>query len=509
MLRPARTGGLSDAQLLQRFIFERDEAAFEVLVWRHGPKVLGICRRILRHEQDAEDAFQATFLILVHKAASIGKRQAVSCWLYRVAYRVALRARRRAAKRAAREKPVLDVPAAEPALDPLWRDLRSVLDEEVNRLPEKYRAPFVLCYLDGKTNEEAAQALGCPRGTVLSRLAWARKRLRTRLARRGLGLAGALLAAAQAPEAAMAAVPPMLVQSTLKAALSIAAGTTAGIVSGPVAALTQGVLQTMLWTKIKIVASCLVLAGTIALGGIALAQAITTDSSTVGQQGPSPEGGQPIQAQREPVPNEAVAEPQAQNGKQGKDQAPKQDRAADQNAEPKQEEKTHAFEMRESPWSKVFEWYSDVSGLPFVSAHRPTGTVTFVPPKNKRYTLGEITDILNELLLAQRCILVRRAASFTLLPADEAIDPSLVPRVSLSELNKRGRTELVSVVVPLTMLRASDLAPELKKLFGPFGNVVALETTNQLVLQDTAATVRWVHELIQKSEARVPEKKAP
>src|SRR5262245_34870581 len=142
MLGPPRAAGLTDAELLERFVARREEAAFEVLVWRHGPKVLGVCRRILRHEKDAEDAFQATFLVLVRKAASIGKRQAVGSWLYRVAYRLALRAKALAAKRAARRTRVADVPAAEPAPDPGRAELRPVLDEEVNRLPEKYRAPF-------------------------------------------------------------------------------------------------------------------------------------------------------------------------------------------------------------------------------------------------------------------------------------------------------------------------------------------------------------------------------
>jgi RNA polymerase sigma factor (sigma-70 family) len=243
-------GGLTDAQLLERFLARRDEAAFEVLVWRHGPKVLGVCRSVLRHEQDAEDAFQATFLILVRKGGSIGKRAAVGSWLYRVAYRVALRAKVMADKRAAKQIHV-GAEAAAPAMnDSPGFDLRPVLDEEINLLPEKYRAPFILCYLDGKTNEEAARELGCPKGTVLSRLACARERLRARLTRRGLDLSAGL------PVAVLASAAPtaVLVDSTLKAALSGAGQ--AGFVSGPVAALAQGVLQTMLWTKMKMIAGC-------------------------------------------------------------------------------------------------------------------------------------------------------------------------------------------------------------------------------------------------------------
>ena len=173
-----QSGGLTDAQLLDRFVDEHDEAAFEVLVWRHGPMVLSVCRRILRHEQDAEDAFQATFLTLVRKARSIGKRQAVAGWLYKVAYRIALEAKTLASKRHVHERQeagTLEALANQPGTEStVWRDLRTVLDEEVNRLPEKYRTPLILCYFEGKTYEEAARELGCPKGTVSIRLMRAR-----------------------------------------------------------------------------------------------------------------------------------------------------------------------------------------------------------------------------------------------------------------------------------------------------------------------------------------------
>src|SRR5262249_24569164 len=158
----------------ERFVRRRDEAAFEALVWRHAPLVLGVCRRVLRHEQDAEDAFQATFLTLVRKARSIGRKQSVGSWLYKVAYRAAVQAKAAAGRRAAREKPWAGEPAGEPSEDVIWRDLRPVLDEEVGRLPARYRVPFVLCYLNGKTSAEAAREIGCPAGTIMSRLAWAR-----------------------------------------------------------------------------------------------------------------------------------------------------------------------------------------------------------------------------------------------------------------------------------------------------------------------------------------------
>jgi RNA polymerase sigma factor (sigma-70 family) len=244
---------LSDAELLERFVRQRDEAAFEVLVWRHGPLVLGVCRRLLRHEPDVEDAFQATFLALVRKAHTIVRRESVSAWLYRVAYRVALAARAAASERTAREQPWADQRAATEPDEVLWRDLRPVLDAEVMRLPEKYRAPFVLCCLEGKTNEEAAAQLGCPRGTVLSRLARARERLRGRLARRGVTLSAAALAAA-AGERGLAALPAGLAELTIRAVPKGAAGAAAAAgVSARVAALAEGVLQAMFMNRLKTV----------------------------------------------------------------------------------------------------------------------------------------------------------------------------------------------------------------------------------------------------------------
>src|SRR5262249_46009009 len=226
---PAHVGTIPDAQLLARFVRHRDEAAFELLVWRHGPMVLSVCRRVLRDAWDVDDAFQATFLTLVRRAGSIGKRESVSSWLYTVAYRVALRARGRAARRSARQEGLggIDVAAAAPGPDTAlaWREVGPVLDAEVQRLPEKYRAAFVLCCLEGKTNEEAARELGCPKGTVLSRLARARERLRRRLSDRGLLLSVvpfALLLTRHA--AAQAALPPALVTTTVQGGMLLALG---------------------------------------------------------------------------------------------------------------------------------------------------------------------------------------------------------------------------------------------------------------------------------------------
>ena len=231
-----------DAALLKRFAVAQDQAAFAVLVRRHGPLVLGVCRRVLGNEQDAEDAFQAAFLVLARKAGSIRKRQSLGSWLYKVAYRTALharagRAQRKACEHGVRERP--DPAASGQAGD---EELRLLLDEEVRRLPEKYRAPVLLCYLQGQTNEEAARQLHCPTGTLKVRLLRARELLRRRLTRRGLAFSLAALLALLAEEA-RAAVPESLLAS--------AAGVGAGV-SGRVAELAEGTLRGMVLTKVKV-----------------------------------------------------------------------------------------------------------------------------------------------------------------------------------------------------------------------------------------------------------------
>jgi RNA polymerase sigma factor (sigma-70 family) len=262
-------GGLADAQLLERFVRGRDEAAFEVLVWRHGAMVLGVCRRVLRNAADVEDVFQATFLTLVRKAGSIRRSESLAGWLYRVAYRIAVRLRAAQARRARHERTGID---AAPAITdkPPDAELWAGLDDEVSRLPEKYRAAVVLCYLQGLSTHEAGRVLGCPQGTVLSRLAWARQRLRNRLVRRGLAPVAAL---AVLESSGASAAPPSLVlaASVVRGALSFAAG---GVISSQVAALVQGALHAMWIAKVKmalVVALVVGVAGTgagwLTLGG--------------------------------------------------------------------------------------------------------------------------------------------------------------------------------------------------------------------------------------------------
>jgi RNA polymerase sigma factor (sigma-70 family) len=258
-------GALTDNQLLERFVSRRDEAAFEALFWRHGPMVLAVCRRLLP-PADVEDAFQATFLVLVRKAATISRGEAVAAWLYRVAYRVALRAR--ATARPIAELPAEGPPVASDEEAAAWRDLRPLLDEAIAGLPEKYRAPIILCYLQGKTNEEAARELGCPKGTVAVRLMRARERLRRRLERRRLILPAALLGVVLAGRAQAAPVEAVLAQTTLKAALVAAAdGTLSGAATTHAAALAQGVIRAMFLRKCKWTVVILIALGLIVGGG--------------------------------------------------------------------------------------------------------------------------------------------------------------------------------------------------------------------------------------------------
>jgi RNA polymerase sigma factor (sigma-70 family) len=261
---------MTDEQLVGCFIDHRDEAAFEALLRRHGPMVLGVCRRVLRNYHDAEDAFQATFLILVRKAASLTCREAVANWLYGVAYRTALKARAMAITRRMRESQAKDLPESEGRFHDPCESWQPLLDQELSRLPPRYREPLVLCDLEGKTRKEAARQLGWPEGTVSGRLARARSLLAKRLSRQGVVLSGATLAVRMSQEAT-AAIRFALVSSTCKAARLLAAGqATAGRISAPVAALMEGVLKTMLLKKLTITAAAMlgIIALFIGVGGL-------------------------------------------------------------------------------------------------------------------------------------------------------------------------------------------------------------------------------------------------
>src|SRR5438552_8623356 len=205
--------GRTDGQLLKDYLSRRDETALAALVLRHGAMVWGVCRRVLSNYHDAEDAFQATFLVLVRRAASIASPELLANWLYGVAHQTAMKARATAAKRKVRERQVTDMPEPAVVEQDLWNDLQPLLDQELSRLPDISRVVIVLCDLEGKTRKEAARHLGLPEGTIGSRLARARAMLAKRLAQRGVTVSGGALAAVPAQNAASAGVPESMVSS--------------------------------------------------------------------------------------------------------------------------------------------------------------------------------------------------------------------------------------------------------------------------------------------------------
>jgi RNA polymerase sigma factor (sigma-70 family) len=261
--------------------------------------VLGLCRRILHNEHDAEDAFQATFLVLSQKAASLYPHDSLCGWLHCVAYRVAQEAMIAASRRHKHEGRTADKQVTDPLAQLTIREAQEVLDEELARLPDKFRLPLVLCGLEGMTRDEAAHQLGWQVNTLKSRLEQARERLRVRLTSRGLALSAALLASVFYQATASAAVPSLLLNSTVKAATVIAAGgVVASVVSTQVAALTEGVVNAMFVSKVKIVATMLLLAGAMSAGIWFL-----------GNGGPASQGQEPKPSSQPAATKDASKEP--------------------------------------------------------------------------------------------------------------------------------------------------------------------------------------------------------
>jgi RNA polymerase sigma factor (sigma-70 family) len=268
LLGHGTVSGLSEGQLLARFVGDRDEVAFEAIVSRHGPMVLGVCRRLLDDPHDVEDAFQATFLVLVRRAGSLRDRDLLANWLYGVALRVATRCRRDRTRRRIRERPEVEEGLAASTDEADLGELRPVIDVEVARLPERFRAPIVLCYFEGLTHDQAAERLGCPVGTVRSRMAKARELLRTRLARRGFGPASVIPAA---PLVGISpAVPPVLLVRTTAAAAACGRSLLAGGASLSAVTLARGVLRAMTFTKWMTIAAGLLVLGAVG-GGVRVA----------------------------------------------------------------------------------------------------------------------------------------------------------------------------------------------------------------------------------------------
>jgi RNA polymerase sigma factor (sigma-70 family) len=240
----ADLASLKDDQLLSRFFKEREDAAFGVLVERYGPLVFGVCRRILTDSNDAEDAFQATFLVLVRKGGTLRDPGRLANWLYGVAYRTARKLRAKAVLRTKSERQAGEMPTKSDVADMTYEELQAILDEEISQLPEKYSLPLVLCYLEGKTNAQAAAQLGWPEGSMSRRLSRARDLLRSRMAKRGLAMSVALIAAVFTKPAA--AVPTALLSATTRAAtLAVDGYELADIVSPRAAKLVDEIAASM------------------------------------------------------------------------------------------------------------------------------------------------------------------------------------------------------------------------------------------------------------------------
>jgi RNA polymerase sigma factor (sigma-70 family) len=285
----------TDGELLDSYLANGDGAAFEALVRRHGPMVLGVCRRVLGNPHDADDAFQATFLVLARKAVAVLPRELVGNWLYGVAHTTAIRARSLAARRRMRERPLMDSPEPQAAQPELWESLQPVLDREIARLPDKYRQVVVLCDLEGRARKAVARQLKIPEGTLSSRLTTARRMLAKRLARHGLGVSGATLASVIPQSAASAFVPVHLVQTAVRAAVLVAAGQTlaAGPISAKVAALTEGVLKAMFLTKLKTMTALLLVLGMVAGGAGLLTQDPAAAQADTGDAKPTRNKAEP------------------------------------------------------------------------------------------------------------------------------------------------------------------------------------------------------------------------
>jgi RNA polymerase sigma factor (sigma-70 family) len=290
--------GLGDGELLGRFVERRDEAALAALVERHAAMVWGVCRRLLSHH-DAEDAFQATFLVLVRKAATVMPREMLGNWLYGVAHQTALQARRTAARRGAREVQVMVMPDAEAMQQEGWAGVQPLLDEELSRLPDIYRAVFVLCDLEGRTRKEVALLLGCPEGTVAGRLARGRTMLTKRLTQRGVALSGGALAAVLAEQLASASAPSSGVVSTIKEASLLATGKAAvsGAISIKVAGLTEGVMKAILFSKLKSAIAVVLILGFMVTGATLL-----TYLTAAGQDGNKPTAEKPVKPETNDKP---------------------------------------------------------------------------------------------------------------------------------------------------------------------------------------------------------------
>jgi RNA polymerase sigma factor (sigma-70 family) len=299
-----------DRDLLRRFGTARDESAFAEIVRRHGPMVLRTCRRVLHDGHGAEDVCQAAFLLLARKAATVGWRDSIAGWLFQTAYRLSLKARATAGRRARHEAHARPLPQPDPVAELTVRELQAVLDDELSRLPEKYRAPILLCCLEGRSRDEAARCLGWTVAAVKDRLEYGREQLRTRLARRGVLLGTSLLSAWLLEGAAQATCPGVAPQAVASAALSIATGqaTLGSLLPARVAALTKGLTTTMFVRKVTIT---VVVSVAVGLGAAGVVMGLPGGSPPVQAQAPAPADPAPMPPAKPAAAEAGLVQPEA------------------------------------------------------------------------------------------------------------------------------------------------------------------------------------------------------
>jgi RNA polymerase sigma factor (sigma-70 family) len=534
-------GDRSDGQLLDLFVNKSDQDAFAAVVRRHGPMVLAVCRRILRNPADADDAFQAAFLVLARKANTLATRELLANWLYGVAFNTARKLRQSNLRRTVREKPLPETLEPAVSAQDSQDELIAILDEELSRLPERYRLPIVLCELQGVTRKEAAKLLDCPEGTVAGRLARARELLAHRLTRRGVALPASLLATVLTERITPAA---SLVSEVMRAV-------TTGQVASHISDVTERVLNAMFFKKLKFAMVVVLLCGLV-FAGVAGVALLTANA----QPGLDP---QPKRADDKSAPPKLPADPLAKKSDdkvaptklatevntstkvlthiplknvEAQDAAtkisqlfPKSVTVAavrDENAiityaseadtkeiltalkamkaevgeSTSPQVKKYTLNFDRVSWYDVLDWYSKETGLVNASNVKTLGNVSIQLPQDKKYSLPEITDIINELLSQQKYLLIRRRATFTVVPADEKIDSTLIPRIDISELPQHGKTEVVQVLIPIKS--AVDIAPEVQKLLTPFGAIAALR--GHLIVNDTAGNIQRIIQTIKEVE---------
>lgn len=431
-------------------------------------------------------------------------------------------------------------------------ELLAVLDEELNQLPDRYRAVLVLCDLEGATRKEAARLLNCPEGTVGGRLARARAMLAERLTRRGFVSAAGLLGAVFAERAATA-LPPALVARIVRAigVDDLAGAAARGLISVRVANTTEGVLKAMSATKLRTLTAAVLCCGlALAIGSGALhfanaqpdpkpkADAIGANSKPAPEKA-KPAGAEAVQKLLGVIPlkklnaQEAVGKllkllpdtitvvavrdenaiivygtvkgiEQVRFGLEVLGEVfPKDESLPAMPKAFKGKAKTFTFNMRNTPWDDVLAAYSGLSGLTYVGNTKPTGKFSLSAPVGREFTLNEITDLINETLAQQKFILVRREKSFFLHPADEKVDPAFFRRVEVNELSELGRTELVEVQLALENLDAGELRDELRKLLTPFGEI-AFAKGKVLIVRDTVGNVSRIRATLEMCAKPAP-----